>query len=361
MKVTFEATYRRTVRSLYAPFSSKGGIQIQNIITTNILTKFHEDWTINVTLRVLTGGHVFQPTGTNFELVQDLIGTTNQTINVACRVLTRLKKNVASRVLTRNKSYIIRMNLLTEFHEDRTINVASRVLKRFYKSHTKPYKENAPPPDTHLLTKFYDDQTINVASRFHEDRTINVASRVLTSHIQKNAPPPGGHVLKATGIIFELFHDDRKINVASRVLTRKIASPSGGHVFQPTGIIFELVQDIIRMNLLTKFHVDWTINVASRVKNATPPGSHTNLQTKFHDDWKINVASRENCPAPGDHVFQPTDIIFKLVQDIIGMNLLTNVLTRKNAPPPGSNFHDDWKLNVASRVKNAPPPGGHVF
>ncbi|KAH3705687.1 hypothetical protein DPMN_080764 [Dreissena polymorpha] len=64
----------------------------------------------------------------------------------------------------------------------------------------------------------------------------------------------------------------------------------------------------------------------------------TNLLTKFHEDWKINVASRvltrKNAPTPGSHVFQPTDIIFELVQDIIGINLLT----KKNALPLGSHF-----------------------
>ncbi|KAH3831244.1 hypothetical protein DPMN_104506 [Dreissena polymorpha] len=90
---------------------------------------------------------------------------------------------------------------------------------------------------------------------------------------------------------------------------KNVLSP-GGHVFQPTRIMFELVQDIIGMNLLTKFHEDQTINVASRVKNDPPFGSHffqanvtifeliqdiieTNLLTKFHEDWTINVASRE--------------------------------------------------------------------
>ncbi|KAH3810635.1 hypothetical protein DPMN_139029 [Dreissena polymorpha] len=92
----------------------------------------------------------------------------------------------------------------------------------------------------------------------------------------------------------------------------------------------------------------------------------------FHEDWKINVASRvltrKNAPPPGGHVFQPTGIIFKLIQDIIGMNLLT----KKNVPPLGSHvfqanvnifeliqdiietnllykFHEDWTINVASR------------
>ncbi|KAH3707375.1 hypothetical protein DPMN_066779 [Dreissena polymorpha] len=132
------------------------------------------------------------------------------------------------------------------------------------------------------------------------------------------------------------------------------------------------------MNLLTKVHEDWTINVASRVKNAPPFGSHV-FQANFHEDWKINVASRvltrfyynhirKNAPPPCGHVFQPTGIIFKLIQDIIGMNLLT----KKNALPLGSHvfqanvtifeliqdiietnlltkFHEDRTINVAFR------------
>ncbi|KAH3834225.1 hypothetical protein DPMN_107545 [Dreissena polymorpha] len=54
------------------------------------------------------------------------------------------------------------------------------------------------------------------------------------------------------------------------------------------------------MNLLTKFHEDRTINVASRKKCPAPwqpcfSSKHiieTNLLTKFHEDWTINVASR---------------------------------------------------------------------
>ncbi|KAH3861045.1 hypothetical protein DPMN_023972 [Dreissena polymorpha] len=173
--------------------------------------------------------------------------------------------------------------------------------------------KNAPPLGSHVF-----QANTNLLTKFHEDWTINVASRVLT---RKNAPPPGGHVFTATETIFELiqdiigtnlltkFHEDRKINVASRVLTRKNAPLPRGHVFQPTGIIFQFVQDIIRINLLTQFHEDRTINVASRVltrfyyshlrKNALPLGSHTNLLTKFHEDWTLNVASMQQlCSAP---------------------------------------------------------------
>ncbi|KAH3807243.1 hypothetical protein DPMN_135578 [Dreissena polymorpha] len=294
------------------------------------MTLKNQEWTLRCLIEIdyiigtnLLTNHVFQPTGIIFEVVQDIIG----------------------------------MNLLTKFHEDRTVNVASKWLTR----------KIAPPLGSHT----------NLLTKFHEDWAINVASRVLTrfyySHLKKNTPPPGGHVCKATKTIFKLiqdiigtnlltkFHDDRKINVTSRMLTRKNAPLP----WSPY---------IIRMNLLTEFHEDRTINVASRVltrfyyshirKNAPPLGSHVfhakvtifeliqiiigkNLLSKFHEDRKINVASRvlprKNAPPPGSHVFQPTGIIFKFVQDIIGMNLLTK-------------FHEDRTIN-----KNAPPNGSHVF
>jgi len=204
------------------------------------------------------GGHVFHSTGTIFELVQDIIGT----------------------------------HVLTKFHEDWSKNVTSRVLTRFYYSHIR---KTATPPGSHVFqptgTIFKLVQDIirtNVLTKFHEDWTINVTSRVLTrfyySHIRKTAPPLGGHVFHPTETIFELvqdfigthvptkFHEDWTKNVTSRVLTRfyyshirKTATPPGSHVFQPTGTIFELVQDIIETHVLTKFHEDWTINVTSRV------------------------------------------------------------------------------------------------
>ncbi|KAH3769950.1 hypothetical protein DPMN_171229 [Dreissena polymorpha] len=142
--------------------------------------------------------------------------------------------------------------------------------------------ENYPPLGSHVFQAkvtiselIQDINGTNLLTKFHEDQKINVASRVSTrfyySHIWKNSPPPGGHVFQPTDIIFELFYEDRTINVASRVLTRfcyshirKNAPPLGSHVFQANVTIFELIQDIIETNLLTKFHEDWTINVASR-------------------------------------------------------------------------------------------------
>ncbi|KAH3894109.1 hypothetical protein DPMN_018267 [Dreissena polymorpha] len=121
-------------------FQANGAIfkRVQDIIRTNILTKFHGDWTINVTLRAKCpnpGGNV---------------SLGRRTINGASRVLTR--KNARS--LT---------NLLTKFHDDRTINVVS-----------SPYYEKCPAQWRPYIIG------TNLLTRFHADRTINVASRELT-------------------------------------------------------------------------------------------------------------------------------------------------------------------------------------
>ncbi|KAH3704934.1 hypothetical protein DPMN_079996 [Dreissena polymorpha] len=140
----------------------------QDIIGTNLVTKFHEDRTINVGSRVLTrqnapppGCHVFQPTGTIFEFVQDIIGTN----------LNKFHDD--------SRKHIIRTNLVTKFHENRTINLASRVDQEGLKGP----KKNAPYPGSHVFqqpgTIFKIVQDIIgtiLVTKFHEDQTINVAS-----------------------------------------------------------------------------------------------------------------------------------------------------------------------------------------
>ncbi|KAH3786096.1 hypothetical protein DPMN_164197 [Dreissena polymorpha] len=196
------------------------------------------------------GGHVFKQTGTIF-------------VHIQGNILTKFHGNWKINVTLKNT---IGTNLLTKFHEDQTINVTSRV-------HIKKY---TPPPyiiGTNLLTKVLTRKMPRplVAMFFEQpkqfsnlSKTINVASRV------KNAPPPGGHLVKnIIGMnLLTKFHEDRTINVDSRLLTshiKKNAPPLDSHDFQANNTIFELVQDIIKTNLLTTFHEDWTINVVSRV------------------------------------------------------------------------------------------------
>ncbi|KAH3817551.1 hypothetical protein DPMN_119089 [Dreissena polymorpha] len=143
----------------------------------------------------------------------------------------------------------------------------------------------------------------NHLTKFHYDPTVNVASRILT---RKNAPPLGSHVLQANVTIF----CSQSLTIAIHSHIRKKSPPLGSHVFQANVTIFKLIQDIIETNLLTKFHEDWTINVASR-ENFPPPGGHC------HDDWAKIVTSRvftgflyshigNTAPPPGGHVFQRT-------------------------------------------------------
>ncbi|KAH3786568.1 hypothetical protein DPMN_164675 [Dreissena polymorpha] len=215
--------------------------------------------------------------------------------------------------------------------------------------------------------------------KFHDPRhwAKNVSYRLFTCfhfiHIEKTAPPHGGHVFRMFTTIFQLvrdihitnaknvtsretnvltkFHEDWTKNVTSRVFTcfhyihiEKTAPPPGSHVFSPIWTIFELIRDKTTINVLTKFHDDWAKIVTSREftrNTAPPPGGHvfqwtgttfelnqhiikTNILTKLLEDWASNVTST---------VFTR----FALSRGIIG----TNVLTK---------FHEDRTRNVASRV-----------
>ncbi|KAH3864095.1 hypothetical protein DPMN_027109 [Dreissena polymorpha] len=318
---------------------------------TNVLTKFHENWAKNVTSRVFTcfhyihiekndpptGGHVFSPIWTIFEIVRH-VNKTNVLTKfhddwakiVTYRVFTRktapptgghLHEDWALNVTStfRTRSRFIRPNLLTKFHEDRTINVASRVFTN------KCGRTNG--RRTNTGHKSYPEQS--VLTKFHENWAKNVTFRLLTCfhyiHIEKNAPPTGGHVFSPIWTIFELvreinktnvltnFHDDWAKIVTFIMLTRflysligKTAPPlaldwslsarvlltlylqypgyidqssaTGGHVFQRTGTTFEHNQHI-KTNILTNFELDRDF-------------IGTKLLTKFHEDWTINVASR---------------------------------------------------------------------
>ncbi|KAH3845309.1 hypothetical protein DPMN_087588 [Dreissena polymorpha] len=123
-------------------------ISAQNINGTNLPTKFHKDLKINVASRALTrknapplaaivltifyyshvlknapplGSHVFQANIIIFKLIQDIIKT---------NLLTKSTKTIFKLIQD-----IIGTILLTKFHDDRKINVTSRVLTR----------KNAPP------------------------------------------------------------------------------------------------------------------------------------------------------------------------------------------------------------------------
>ncbi|KAH3716607.1 hypothetical protein DPMN_059332 [Dreissena polymorpha] len=73
------------------------------------------------------------------------------------------------------------------------------------------------------------------------------------------------------------------------LLTTKNAPPLGSYVFQANVPIFELIQDIIETNLLTKFHEDWTINVASTELTRQMLTPHNYGQRTSHDGQKAST------------------------------------------------------------------------
>ncbi|KAH3736597.1 hypothetical protein DPMN_043168 [Dreissena polymorpha] len=356
-----------------------------HIKETNVLTKFHENWAKNVTSRVFKmktappppSSHVIELTGTIFELYSHIKET---------NVLTKFHENWAKNVTSRVFTYINKTNVLTNFHDDWAKIVTSRV----FTSHVIKL--------TRTIFELYSHiKETNVPTKFHENWAKNVTSRLFTGfhyiHIEKNAPPTGGHVFSPIWTIFELvqdinktnvltnFHDDWATIVTSRVFTMKTAPPHGSHVIELTGTIFEVNSHIKETNVLTKFRENWAKNVTSRVficfhyihieKNAPPTDGHvfspiwtffelvldinkTNVLTNVHDDWAKIVTSRVFI----SHVIELTRTIFELYSHIKE----TNVPTK---------FHENWAKNVTSRVftcfhyihieKNAPPTGGHVF
>ncbi|KAH3703468.1 hypothetical protein DPMN_078504 [Dreissena polymorpha] len=91
----------------------------------------------------------------------------------------------------------------------------------------------------------------NVLTKFHEDWTYNVPSLVKYAH------PSGGHVYTIRIYFLSKFHEDWTKTVTSLVFIRE---PYTGKTAP-----FELSQYIILTNVLTKFHEDRSINVASRL------------------------------------------------------------------------------------------------
>ncbi|KAH3887421.1 hypothetical protein DPMN_011438 [Dreissena polymorpha] len=163
------------------------------------------------------------------------------------------------------------------FYDDRAKNVTSRVLSTsfFYCIHIRTiYKLNSHIKETNVLTKF------------HENWAKNVTSRVITCfdyiHIEKNAPP------------------------------------TGGHVFSPIWIIFELVRDINKTIVLTNFNDDWAKIVTSRVFT-----SHVIQLSMERNHLELNQHIIKTNILTNDLVFDPARPNFELDRDFIGTKLLT--------------------------------------
>ncbi|KAH3809976.1 hypothetical protein DPMN_138358 [Dreissena polymorpha] len=146
------------------------------------------------------------------------------------------------------------------------------------------------------------------------------------------------HVIQLTETIFELnshikeTNENWAKNVTSRVFTlftRKTAPPTGGHIGHK---IFELDRDFIGTKLLTKFHEDRTINVASRVFTNKYDGQRP--VTKAH-------LSNQGCTGvgTGDGLGGTQKVTSR---DVTSQDIITKKLLSK--------FHEDWTKYMTSRV-----------
>ncbi|KAH3839099.1 hypothetical protein DPMN_112521 [Dreissena polymorpha] len=367
-----------------------------DIVQTNIL--FHDDWAKKlftcfhyIHIEKNTGGYVFSPNWIIFKLVRD-INKTNALTNfhddwaniVTSRVLTSHVIQLTGTIFELN-SHIKETNVLTKCYENWAKNVTSRVFTCFHYIHieknappTGGYENCPPTPGSHVIeltgTIFKLNSHIketNVPTNFHEKWAKNVTSRVFTCfhyiHIEKNAPPTGGHVFSPIWTIFELARDINKTNVLTnfhdgwaKIVTSRVFT---SHVIELTRTIFKLYSNIKETNFLTKFHENWAKNVTSRVFTYI---NKTNVLTNFHDDWAKIVTSRvftrKTAPPTGGHVFQRTGTTFELNQHIIETNILTNDLVFDPARPIVkldcdfigtkllTKFHEDRTINVALRV-----------
>ncbi|KAH3733946.1 hypothetical protein DPMN_040385 [Dreissena polymorpha] len=173
--------------------------------------------------------------------------------------------------------------------------------------------KTAPPPGAHVFPL--------ITTIFKLVREIYIANAKNVTSREKD--PPGSHVFLPIQTIFELncrnkfahlrgetnvlskFQENWAKNVTSTVFTcfhnihiEKNAPPTGGHVFSPIPTIFILVRDINKTNGFTNFHDDWAKIVTSRVENC----------------HYIHI--EKNAPPTGGHVFSTISTIFELVRDI---------------------------------------------
>ncbi|KAH3887106.1 hypothetical protein DPMN_011121 [Dreissena polymorpha] len=112
--------------------------------------------------------------------------------------------------------------------------------------------KTAPPPGSHVIqltgTIFQLNSCIKetiVLTKFHENWAKNVTSRVFTCfhyiHIEKNAPPTGGHVFSPIPTIFKTLFTRENCHY---IHIEKNVPPTGSHVFSPISTILELIRDI---------------------------------------------------------------------------------------------------------------------
>ncbi|KAH3878186.1 hypothetical protein DPMN_002072 [Dreissena polymorpha] len=146
------------------------------------------------------------------------------------------------------------------FHEDQTINVASRVNKIWRKPTNQ--QTNQQTGQKQYVPPYYSGGHKNAPHLCGHVFQVNIS----IFKLNQNAPPPGGHVFSSIWTIFKLVRDIDETNVS----TKNTAPPTGGHI-----------------NILTKLHEDLASNVNYTVFTSFKLSqgiNGTSVLTKFHED-----------------------------------------------------------------------------
>ncbi|KAH3836149.1 hypothetical protein DPMN_109519 [Dreissena polymorpha] len=158
---------------------------------TNVMTKFHENWAKNVTSRVLTFSlYTVQPK--------------RHKHNPRLRHGQIISQRRPNRVFTRRIAVALGIDPRNDAESKNAPPTGGHV---FSLIRTIVELKNAPPTGGHVFSPIWtifelvrDINKTNVLTNFHDDWTKIVTSRVFTRenchyiHIEKNAPPTGSHV-----------------------------------------------------------------------------------------------------------------------------------------------------------------------
>ncbi|KAH3774272.1 hypothetical protein DPMN_175648 [Dreissena polymorpha] len=216
------------------------------------------------------GGNVFQQTGIIFELVQDIIKTNlltkfneDTTIYVASTVFTW------QIFMTHNGRQTIDKRLRQNCQKIRKQDGSEACL--LYK-----YTEKDPPGGHVMMIIIMNvddgdnDRSADAYNAYDDDDAYDANAAADYDNDDDNDMMKNETIRRYTSFAASDNDDDRKDKI-DRDLTGNIKLPTGGHVFQQTRNIFRVGTDIIRTHVLTKFHEDWTIHASSK-KSSPPPG-----------------------------------------------------------------------------------------
>ncbi|KAH3729556.1 hypothetical protein DPMN_055527 [Dreissena polymorpha] len=217
---------------------------------------FHEDFTTNMTSRVLKLFICSHKMKTSPPLSVNVFLTNRN------RFGTQLRYH-------KNK-LLIRKTAQPPGGHNRNINMTFEVLTRKTAPTLADMKTAPPPGDMKAAPP--------PGGHFHEDLTKN----------RKLPRPPGGHVFSPILTIFKLVRNINNIKVLTK-FHEKTAPPPWWPCFSP---FLNSTNILIKTNILTKLHEDWASNVTSTVFELGRGFIGINVLTKFHEDRTRNVASR---------------------------------------------------------------------